>query len=120
MTLSWPSFLAAATSAAIPPMSATLVAVAALLELDDFLAGGLHAVTAAASAIAARRPQPRTTEFRTGPPSGRSGAGPALGFEILVRHGRDQRMRHHAPRSARTAACEDRSRKPIGPAQRAD
>src|SRR4051794_28304638 len=48
MTLSWPSFLAAASSDSMPPRSFTLVAVAALADEDSlFFSGGEQAVIAA-------------------------------------------------------------------------
>ncbi len=53
MTLSWPSFLAAATSASIPPRSVALGAVAALPPAAAaFFSGGEQAAVAAIVAAA--------------------------------------------------------------------
>src|SRR5689334_5699371 len=65
MTLSCPSFLAASTSASIPPRSAALAAVAALLEADAlFFSGGeqaaIAAIVVAASVTATERLNVRT------------------------------------------------------------
>jgi hypothetical protein len=64
MTLSWPSFLAAATSASMPPRSAAPVAVAAPLPdeaAESFFSGGEHAAMAttvpAARVMARVRPR---------------------------------------------------------------
>src|SRR5450830_1282408 len=67
MTLSVPSFLAAATSAAMPPRSCAEVAVAALLVLPAVLLGGVPQAVmpidsvAATAAMAAQRRAERFT-----------------------------------------------------------
>jgi hypothetical protein len=65
MTLSWPSFLAAATSASMPPRSAALAAVAAPVPAESLsFSGGEQAVRPAkvvtASSTAAVRARVRT------------------------------------------------------------
>src|SRR4029453_800037 len=71
MTLSWPSFLAAVTSASTPPRSVALAAVAALAEFESlFFSGGEHAVSEA-NVVAASRATAVRAMVCTIPPSRR-------------------------------------------------
>src|SRR5580700_4232562 len=103
MTLSWPSFSAAATRALMPPPAAAEVAVAQLvalpllllplapLELDDELQAAVSSRPLATAAVAAIRCLARTIPSQATVPGGRGPRCQILARQVEIMASQDKR-----------------------------